>query len=854
MTEGPIMFVDGHGLAFRAFYAIPELTAPDGTPTNALVGFFNMLSKIKKEWAPESLSVVFDAPGKTFRHEMFDEYKKGRKPTPEEFKIQLPILKKMLGLLGIPVICRPGVEADDVIGAVSREYAEKGTTVLVVTSDKDMLQILDEGITVIRPGKGISSFNRWDAETFQGEYGFSPARMADYLALVGDSVDNVPGVPGIGDKTARRLLGKYGDLEGILAHTADLTAGQRKKLEENADLARKSLMLTTLSVDGAPDDVDLVCGVPDPDGFVALCRELGMSSLERSMGDLICGEASFSGGSSVEKEAPSLPLVELKSVELDELLMCDELAFHGEWTGEYPLSLVADPLVVCAEDGRFWSGSEMPSELYSWLERGSVVTSDYKRLLVAMGVPLDHSRVWDLRSVDYLLHPDKASHDMPSVMVDDCPESTEERAMALWRLRDDLSQTIESRGLSEVLYDIDIPLVPVLVSMEKSGIKLEEPALQDVISDLKERLELIVEEITSAAGESINLNSPKQVGTLLFERLGLPPVKKTKTGYSTDVTVLEQLAELPKPHNAVPSMLLEHRALSKMSSGFALPLMSSVCEDGIIRSTFESDTTGTGRLSSRDPNLQNLPAYGEWSDRIKRSLIPREKGRCFVAADYSQVELRVLAHISGEKRLADVFRSGRDIHTETASMVFGVDPSMVTKELRRSAKMVTFGLLYGMSAFGLAKRLGVGRSEADRIMSRYFAALPGVEAYVTKSADVAIARGYTETLFGRIRPLEEVVTGNARDRGHVRRVAINSPIQGTAADLAKKAMIAVSRSFAEDSDVSMVLQVHDSIVCECPEERSEEVLAELQDIMKNVASLAVPLETEGKIGFSLAEV
>jgi DNA polymerase-1 len=301
-------------------------------------------------------------------------------------------------------------------------------------------------------------------------------------------------------------------------------------------------------------------------------------------------------------------------------------------------------------------------------------------------------------------------------------------------------------------------------------------------------------------------------------------------------------------------MLLEHRALSKMSSGFALPLMSSVCEDGIIRSTFESDTTGTGRLSSRDPNLQNLPAYGEWSDRIKRSLIPREKGRCFVAADYSQVELRVLAHISGEKRLADVFRSGRDIHTETASMVFGVDPSMVTKELRRSAKMVTFGLLYGMSAFGLAKRLGVGRSEADRIMSRYFAALPGVEAYVTKSADVAIARGYTETLFGRIRPLEEVVTGNARDRGHVRRVAINSPIQGTAADLAKKAMIAVSRSFAEDSDVSMVLQVHDSIVCECPEERSEEVLAELQDIMKNVASLAVPLETEGKIGFSLAEV
>ncbi|NCC95701.1 MAG: DNA polymerase I, partial [Synergistales bacterium] len=317
-----------------------------------------------------------------------------------------------------------------------------------------------------------------------------------------------------------------------------------------------------------------------------------------------------------------------------------------------------------------------------------------------------------------------------------------------------------------------------------------------------------------------------------------------------DVTVLEQLAELPVEASEIPKLLLEHRELSKMSSGFAVPLLKAE-RDGVIHSSFEADTTGTGRLSSRDPNLQNLPAYGEWSERICRCLVPRGKDRCFVAADYSQIELRVLAHISGEPRLVEVFEKGRDIHTETAAMVFGIDPSLVTKELRRSAKMVAFGLLYGMSAFGLAKRLGVGQNEAKEIMSRYFKALPGVEAYMTKSSDRAISLGYTETILGRRRPLDEVETGNARDKGHMKRVAINSPIQGTAADLAKKAMIEVDRSLKGGE---MVLQVHDSIVCECDQEDSQEVLRSLQAIMESVASLSVPLVTEGKIGASLAEV
>ena len=344
------------------------------------------------------------------------------------------------------------------------------------------------------------------------------------------------------------------------------------------------------------------------------------------------------------------------------------------------------------------------------------------------------------------------------------------------------------------------------------------------------------------------------MGNLLFDVLGLPPVKKTKTGYSTNVTVLEKLAELPEPDCVIPKMLLEYRELSKMLSGFAVPLLKSATEDGIIHSTFEADTTGTGRLSSRDPNLQNLPVYGEWSDRIRKALLPKKEGHCFVAADYSQVELRVLSHICGESRLIDIFKSGRDIHTETAAMVFGVNPEFVTKELRRYAKTVSFGLLYGMSAFGLASRLGVSRNNAKDIIERYFKALPGVEAYISATYDMAMDKGYTQTLAGRIRPLDEVMTGNVRDSGHIKRVAVNSPIQGTASDLAKEAMIKVNRLFKDDDEVSMVLQVHDSIVCECPEERREEVLSKLSQAMEEVANLSVPLKTEGKSGFSLADV
>jgi DNA polymerase-1 len=404
---------------------------------------------------------------------------------------------------------------------------------------------------------------------------------------------------------------------------------------------------------------------------------------------------------------------------------------------------------------------------------------------------------------------------------------------------------------------IELPLLPVLVGMERVGIKLSPAGFVSLQKELEGRLADIEKEIGAVAGEEVNLNSPKQVAWLLFERLGLPSGAKTKgkTGFSTSASVLENLVALPHPQSEVPRLMLEHRELFKMLSGFVIPLQKSAnTGGGVVRTTFEAAFTGTGRLSSRDPNLQNLPAFGQWSCRIKEGLIPSKPGKVFVAADYSQVELRILAHFSGEERLLDAFRKGgRDIHRETASWVFATSPEDVTPELRRVAKMINFGLIYGMSSFGLADRLGIERGDASGIITHYFAALPGVKHYLERSAALAQERGYTQTLFGRIRPINEAMDG-VRDRNGLKRVAINTPIQGTAADIARKAMIDFDRRFASDGEVRLLLQIHDSLVCECPEERAEEVGQTLAQVMKSAATLDVPLDVELKTGKSLADV
>ena len=857
LQDNTLLLIDGHAMAYRSFYALPELSGPDGTPTNAILGFFNMILKIMDDWNPSEVIVVFDAKAPTFRHKSYEDYKKGRKPTPEEFKVQLPILQDMLRSFGTRVEIKEGVEADDVIASIALESSEKGRHVVALSSDKDLMQILRPGIKLVRPLVGISKFKVYDDESFLQEFGFAPSNMADYLALLGDKIDNIPGVPGIGKKTAADLISKYGTLEEIMANLNDLKASVKRKMEESFDQALESRKLIYLKTDVPLEDLlrdDLNINAEIFSGF---CRKLGLKNiLERVVERFgICGSMQR-----VQSTEISYKPSELKQVSLEELLTDDELACRFTVEGNYPLGLRVCTFSLMAKDGRYWQQSDnnlqLPELLLKWFGKNKIVTENYKELYALLtDCAPDPERVFDIKTAHYLLHPDASVHDLESVNGRK-PNSDAEALEDIWKAKGMLSAAVDEKHLGKVLDNIDLPLIPVLFSMERYGIKLDQEHLWELRKDLNSRIEEIEREITETAQTSINLNSPKQVAWLLFEHLGLPSGKKTKTGYSTNIKVLEGLASLPEPMCEVPKFLLEYREISKMCSGFVDPLLNAVIkETGCVHGTFETTTTGTGRLSSRDPNLQNLPVYGYWSDRLRGGLIPHSEDRGFVAADYSQIELRVLAHMCGDERLLEIFRGDRDIHTETAALLFNVEPSFITPELRRIAKMVNFGILYGMSSFGLAQRMGMSRTEASEIIHRYFEALPGVSTFIEETYENAKKDGYTKTLFGRIRPLNEVTTVNGRGAGAIKRVAVNSPIQGTAADIAKIAMINFFNEVVRnDHEVNLVLQVHDSLVCECPLERRKEIEFQLVSIMEKAVSLAVPLKVEAKYGTSIADI
>ncbi|MDD2206798.1 MAG: DNA polymerase I [Aminobacterium sp.] len=845
-----ILLVDGHALAFRAFYALPELTAPDGTPTNAILGFVNMMFKTIDECHPDMTAVIFDAPGKTFRHDVYPEYKMGRRPTPEEYKIQVPILLELLRAMGIKVVVKDGVEADDVIASAACGATRLGVNVVALTSDKDILQVLQPGVRVIRPKKGITIFTEYNEITFEEEWGFAPTAMPDYLALLGDSVDNIPGVPGVGEKTAKKLLSQYKSLEDIYDHIEELKPGLQKKFSTSKELAFKSRELIRLKCDLPLTVEEFVQTDVDFETFENMCRQLGLNKILERVRNSTHHES---------EEQPQLEIGEAVEGDLEKVLQEKELALYCAAEGSYPMDLNRALIVLRAQNGHFWRGvveaQHIPDSLSKWLKTGNVITSDYKttQAFFKEEVPL-HDHVWDAQVAHYLLHPDAKSHG-PEQWAAEAVSDPVDVAGQLWRVQNELGNAISHySGLEDLMRQVELPIVPVLWKMETWGIGLEKKTFEGLDTDLEERIADIENTIAEKGGERINLNSPKQVAWLLFEKLQMPPIKETKTGYSTDVTVLEELVKMDLPEKIVPELILEHRELSKMRSGFVHPLMGAVNEKtGLIHGTFESTSTGTGRLSSRDPNLQNLPAFGQWSTRLKEGLVPRHEGNVYVAADYSQVELRVLAHLCDEKRLKSAFEDHRDVHTETASWVFNVEPELVTPELRRFAKVINFGILYGMSSYGLAARLGIGQQEAGDIINKYFKALPKVKDYVEESYKEARQRGYAMTSFGRIRPLNEVSV-NPRDRGALKRIAVNTPIQGTAADIARMAMIKFFHHFEGRKNVHLVLQIHDSLVCECAAEEREGIEKELANVMESAAKLSVPLKVETKWGKSLANV
>lgn len=834
-----LLLVDGHGLAFRGFYALPEMRAADGTPTNAVLGFVNMLLKAMDEWTPDGIGLFFDPKGPTARNEMYDAYKEGRKPTPEEFKAQMPLILELSTLLGYPVFVRDGVEADDLIASTATAAAAEGIDALILSADKDLLQLLRGNIRMARPTKGISEFKLYDEKSFTEEYGFTPKAMADYLALVGDAVDNIPGVAGIGDKTARALLATHGSLDDIYRNLDALPKGQKLKLENGREAAYKSYALIV------PQDVEaigsdrLIKSPTQKAEASALCARLG---LKKIISRLSLDTADAPNNNSASPKKKPVP-VQAEA----------EAVFGEKW-----LTLSGTPDLVMTDEGQWTALSGALPAFRKWIESDGVclVLADYRKWCAGYDfLAANAAKVFDVELAHYFYHPDAKTHAISS-SADDGAEPTE-AACELLSLYREYTETDQADAMARVMREIDAPLTPVLLDLQRAGLYVDADALKSLEADLQAHIQKVERSIFETAGGVINLNSPKQVGELLFEQLHLPVVKKTKTGYSTDVGVLEELARLPDPLGEIPTKMLDFRECAKMSSGFVQPFLKHLAEasDGRIHSTFLHAVTGTARLASRDPNVQNLPVFGEWAARFRQTIVPADASRIFVAADYSQIELRVLAHLSGEKRLLAAFKNGRDIHLETASWVFDIEPQEITPEQRRFAKTVNFGLIYGMGAHGLAQRMGIPRHQAANLVDRYFSVLPRVKSYLEKSAKEARARGYTVSIFGRIRPLAEVATIDGRGGNPIDRVAVNTPIQSTAADIAKIALIRFHEMLQRRYPHSkLVLQVHDSLICETPQEYADEIERVLIETMETVAAIDVPLKAEPKRGRSLADV
>lgn len=848
-----LLLIDGHGLAFRGFYALPqELCAEDGTPTNAVLGFFNMMLKVIDEWPAEGLGIFFDPKGPTRRHELFAEYKQTRRPAPENFKVQVPLIIELCRAMGFPVFSRDGVEADDYIVSTAKACAASGWDVKILSADKDLFQAIGGGISVIRPSHGVTDFTLYDAAGFREKYGFEPPLMADYLALLGDAADNIPGVPGIGEKTALDLVGKFGRLEEIYENLESVQKARRGKLEAGREAAFMSRVLVVpQETEPAPED-ELTPKEPDMNGLFALCTRLGLKKIYARFVDET-ETAAMEAAASVEVSEPAG-----EETELEKLLDAEEVALSPAVMDGAPRFFAA------AADGRFASfdgrGENERALFREWAKRGKLLLCGYREIMSGYpDFPLpDRARIYDVETAHYLLHPDRGGADGMAQSFGEPVSPGAGLALRLFGYRERLAHGIEKYGLEKVMDEIDMPLALALARMHLIGMHSDAPKLETLGEELSQSIAGCEAEIKEYVGEEINLASPKQVGELLFGKLMLPPIKTTKGGgaYSTSITVLEELAKLPEPLCTVPKMLIRHREESKIFSAFVQPFIKySRDGGGMIHSTFDHLATGTGRLASRDPNVQNVPVFGEWADRFRSCFTPREDDGVFVAADYSQIELRVLAELTEEEKLIRAFHEGSDVHLETASWVFGLPAGQITPEQRRFAKVVNFGLLYGMSAFGLAQRLGVPRPAAQRIVDRYFSVLPSVKNYITESVAEAKDRGYTRSLFGRIRPLAEVSTTEGRGVGAINRVAVNTPIQSTAADIAKIALFRLDAALAEKfPGARIVLQVHDSIVCECARKDAEAVRELLVKTMESVDILNVPLKAEPKSGTSLKDI
>ena len=846
-----LMILDGNSIINRAFYGIRMLNASDGTPTNAVYGFLSTFRRVFDLAQPQAVCVAFDVHAPTFRHEQYALYKAQRKPMPEELAVQMPLLKQTLDYMGVRRLELAGWEADDLLGTVARRCEVAGWTCDVVTGDKDSLQLITDSTHVfnVKTRMGQTDTIEYTPERFREEYGFDPIRMIDLKALMGDSSDNIPGVPGIGEKTAKDLLVRFGTVADIYRDldALDIKPGVRKKLTEGRESAQLSFDLATIRTD-APIDFALESAVWDHDYQPELYdwfRRLNFTSLSEKW-----GLQPADGAGAKSSALPAVDVVDSAALR----------ALEQAVTAAPYVAVLApdglDTLTLC--DGKACyalSWSQLGDGYNAFLRllfsarvrKAGHNIKDLMRALLDEGLPTD-GFVFDTALAAYLLDATAGSYDLPRLAQTYLGEELPD-VQSVWALQPVLHEKMDAQAMLPLYTDVELPLCPVLARMEQAGFLVDRKALYDFGESLTSSIEQLQQSIWALAGEPFNIQSPKQLGSVLFERLMLPAGKKTKTGWSTNAAVLDKL----RGKHPIIEQILDYRTLTKLKSTYADGLLKEISADGRIHTNFQMTVTATGRLSSTEPNLQNIPVRRELGAQIRKMFVA-SPGRVLVDADYSQIELRLLAHIANDETMIAAFRSGEDIHAVTASQVFGVPLAEVTPLQRSHAKAVNFGIVYGISAFSLAQDIGVFQSEAKAYMDSYFAKYHGVRAYMTRVVEQAKADGYVTTLFGRRRDLPELKSSNFNLRSFGERVALNMPIQGTAADIIKAAMVRVdARMRAEHLQARLLLQVHDELIVECPAEEAETVKAILVDEMEHVVDYRVPLLVDAKIGASWAE-
>jgi len=907
--------VDGSSYFYRAFYALPPLSTPQGLPTHAIYGFTNMLLKVVREKKPDYLAVAFDSAAPTHRHQEYEAYKAQRPQMPDSLSIQIPYIHKVVEAMNIPILQEEGLEADDLIGTLAQKAEEAGNEVTLVTGDKDMYQLLSPQTKIYDTMKE----KEYRVEDVKARFGVEPSRMIDIMGLMGDASDNIPGVPGIGEKTAVKLISEFGDLDRLLSQ---LDRVKPPKLQDNlkkfSDQALLSRRLATIRKDCSIDARLSSYRFKEPDlsRLVPLFKELGFERLIKSFSQDAYPAPQDSPTSRENMHIKIKPIRNEAGLDLliERLKSAKNIALALQTDSALSMKSVMKGLYL-AVPARTESGNEqeafsIPLDSTRSSERSTVSTSpaltdetlfaflkpiledptipkyghDLKRAFVIfkrLGIqlqplsfdtmiasylinPIRQSHRLDIIALEYLPQPLPALAQLPASSANEADLLTEQAgtssdqnaayfgAMSLLVLNlvRPLDDQLKCQGLEELYHNIELPLIEVLADMEMNGCKVDRGRLEAISKELDQKLEEMTRRIFIMAGGEFNLLSPKQLSEVLFNRLGLKPIKKTKTGFSTNEEVLEQLAL----QHELPAEILNFRQLSKLKSTYAdaLPLAINP-KTGRIHTTFHQTITATGRLSSSDPNLQNIPIRTEWGYRIRSAFIA-EKGRLLLSADYNQIELRILAHLSQDPQLLSAFRQDIDVHTRTAMELFGLPKDQITVEMRRAAKTVNFGVIYGLSPHGLAINLGISQSEAKRYIDNYFSVYAGVKQFIDRTIEEAKKIGYVKTLFNRRRPLPELRAENNATRNAGERLAINTPIQGTAADLIKSAMVKIAQRLKnQHHHAKMILQIHDELLFEVPEQEAEIISSLVKEEMESVMALSVPLTVDVGIGANWAE-